>query len=292
MQLVAVLTCDWSAQALYNYGVLLLESLDEADRAREVLQKVREERCCKRCLPPLAAPRASVSGVCVLLRFAASPCCSMPASRPNLWQAVDGDGNFCAGLVCLAKAMMHGQVADYIGCYRMLKRCLDVDPCHVEGLCTFAVFLADVVGERTEALETYDRALQLDPSHFAALIGKAGLLAENCAEDPEADRSQVSRLYAELERRFPESAEARVGLGCFERRVLGAAQHAKLSFERALARDPSNLQALFNLGSMAHDEGDAETALQVGLVWLVSLVSLASLHAVCMPPPLCILGRR
>jgi len=183
---------------------------------------------------------------------------------------------------------MHPDVADYIGCYRILKRCLDVDPCHLDGLCTFAVFLADMAGERDEALRTYDKVLHIDPTNFVALSGKASLLAENCAEDPEADTSQVKKLYTDIVRRYPESAEALIGLGCFERRVLGAMNDAKRSFQRALAQDPSNVQALFNLGSIAHHEGDTKSAQQVSLfsfyaacmrgIWILQCARLLSEH--------------
>ena len=159
---------------------------------------------------------------------------------------------------------MHPDVADYIGCYRMLKRCLDVDPCNVEALCTFAVFLSDYLGERDEALNTYEKVLSLDTDNLIALTGKASLIAESCAGHGRGDVDRVKRMYEEILDLHPESVEALIGSACFEKQVLCSPENAKSLFTRALAQDPSNVQVLFNLGSIAHfDEGDLEGALQV-----------------------------
>ena len=180
---------------------------------------------------------------------------------------LEKEPNFCPALHCMAQALMHPDVADFIGCYRMLKRCMDVDPCHVDALCTYAVFLSDYLCDREEALRTYDNVLNMDPSNLIALTGKASLLAENCDQNfahqgLEVDR--VKRIYEEILHLYPESVEALIGSACFKKRVLSERESAKILFKRALGLDPSNIQALFNLASIAHfDEGDLQGALEV-----------------------------
>lgn len=62
------------------------------------------------------------------------------AAQRLLEKVVKKDPDFCAALHTLAKVMMHKDVADYVGCYRKLKRCLELEPCNLEALCTQAVF--------------------------------------------------------------------------------------------------------------------------------------------------------
>jgi hypothetical protein len=71
----------------------------------------------------------------------------------------------------MAKVLMHPQIRDYIGCYRMLKRSLAADEKDLAVLSTYAAFQAEYLCEPEEALSTYRQVVERDPTNLPALAG-------------------------------------------------------------------------------------------------------------------------
>ena len=110
------------------------------------------------------------------------------------------------------------------------------------------------IGQHTQALEAFDAALTLDPSHRKSLLNSARVLLE--ISRPEDALERVDRALA-LE---PLSAE---GL-----RLKGRAQHelgripeAIDAYERALAVDDRDVWAMNNLGYLYIQQGRSDAAL-------------------------------
>jgi predicted Zn-dependent protease len=110
------------------------------------------------------------------------------------------------------------------------------------------------IGQHTRALEAFDAALTLDPSHRKSLLNSARVLLE--ISRPEDALERVDRALA-IE---PLSAE---GL-----RLKGRAQHelgripeAIDAYERALAVDDRDVWAMNNLGHLYIQQGRSDAAL-------------------------------
>jgi len=162
----------------------------------------------------------------------------------------------------MAKVLMHPQIRDYIGCYRMLKRNLAADENDIATLCTYAAFQAEYLCEPEEALSTYRQVLERDPTNLAALAGKAVLLSYTC-DTPHATH-QVQRLYQHVVSLHPGSAVVRAAYASFEHHIAHAREHAQELYQQALSLDPQSLDALLGTALLFHfHRGDLEEAQQV-----------------------------
>lgn len=103
-----------------------------------------------------------------------------------------------------------------------------------------------------EALRHFERALEVDPSRFAAGFATAKTLLA-LGRDAEA-----RRRAGELRERFPDKAETYLLLGRLYRR--DADPRAAAAFEKALELDPQSLPALRQLAAEKRRAGDLESA--------------------------------
>jgi tetratricopeptide (TPR) repeat protein len=120
----------------------------------------------------------------------------------------------------------------------------------VEVLGDCAVIL-DRLGRSAEAMETYDRALILDPGNVLALLHRGRLFTR---------LGQHAKAAATLEKllaRSPDHADAHESLG-HALVQLGRHRDAIASFERAVALAPDNANAHFNLALALLLLGDFE----------------------------------
>jgi tetratricopeptide (TPR) repeat protein len=120
----------------------------------------------------------------------------------------------------------------------------------VEALGDCAVIL-DRLGRSAEAMETYDRALILDPHNVLALLHRGRLLTK---------LGQFARAAATFEKllaRSPDHAEGHNSLGHLLIQ-LGRHREAVVSFKRAIALEPDNANAHFNLALALLLLGDFE----------------------------------
>jgi thioredoxin-like negative regulator of GroEL len=110
-------------------------------------------------------------------------------------------------------------------------------------------------GEATEkAREAFDRALELDPRHAAALIGLAELSAQ--AGDVDAARAFYDQA-AELDSKDPAAALAAAKL------LRGAGQNADAQerFKAVLTRHPRESEAAVELARILAEQGEFEASL-------------------------------
>lgn len=93
-----------------------------------------------------------------------------------------------------------------------------------------------------EALEAFDRTLQLAPDHLQALNARGGLLAA-------LGRQDEARVALETTReRFPDDPAVLVNLGYLYEQDPAGGQRALECYDAALALDPCNRSALMNRG--------------------------------------------
>jgi Flp pilus assembly protein TadD len=118
----------------------------------------------------------------------------------------------------------------------------------VEVLGDCAVIL-DRLGRSAEAMETYDRALVLDPHSVLVLLHRGRLLSKL------GQHARAAACYEKLLARSPDHAEAHISLGHLLIQ-LGRHRDAVASFARAIALAPDNADAHFNLALALLTLGD------------------------------------
>ena len=110
------------------------------------------------------------------------------------------------------------------------------------------------IGEHTRALEAFDAALRLDPSHRKSLLNSARVLLETSRPQDALDR--IERALA-IE---PLSSEA-LRLKGRAHHELGQFAEAIDAYERALAVDDRDVWAMNNLGYLYIQQGRSDAAL-------------------------------
>ena len=112
---------------------------------------------------------------------------------------------------------------------------------------------AHQAGMPERALQEARAALALRPDDRRTLLSVAQLLARPQGKDDAASRAQAAQLLADFLRREPDAAEVRLA---YARLLLADGQRdaARVEFERTLARDAENLDALYALGVLALDD--------------------------------------
>jgi tetratricopeptide (TPR) repeat protein len=163
-----------------------------------------------------------------------------------------------------APLMLEALARGYMRQYRLGEAlfCLDVwlkkQPDNPQALCLKGQFHLDYERSPDRALESYRRALQLDPEHEEARQGLAILLLQTKSY-PEA-AEQLERLR----RSQPDNLRVQVGLAeC--RMGLGQPDEAQHLVDDVLARQPDNGPALALRGQLALQNGqyaEAETCLR------------------------------
>ncbi len=110
------------------------------------------------------------------------------------------------------------------------------------------------VGDSAQAARAFGRALKADPAFRANLWAVRQVFAERGLWD---NFTRLCEAEAELERRPSEAAQLYVDQGrVFETQLMNPGE-ARASFERALARDPACLPALYGIERLALADRDA-----------------------------------
>lgn len=121
---------------------------------------------------------------------------------------------------------------------------------------TFAMAsLAEMQGDRGEALHLYERAIDLG-AHQERLFRQAVLLAARLQE-----RERAGRLLALAAGRFPEAAWPQMGLGWYADRA-GQGRVARSHFERAAQMAPASPERSWFLAQLLGAEGNIPEATQ------------------------------
>lgn len=97
-------------------------------------------------------------------------------------------------------------------------------------------------GMLREALEAFDRTLQLAPDHLQALNARGGLLAAL------GRRDEAREVLEKTRARFPDDPAVLVNLGYLYEQDVSGGQRALECYDAALALDPCNRSALMNRG--------------------------------------------
>ena len=104
-----------------------------------------------------------------------------------------------------------------------------------------------------EALQDFERALEIDPRSVDAQIGVASVLVATVSSgwstSPEHDQTRAEQLLVEALQRDPNRSVAHHALGIVRRNQVRM-DEAKTEFETAIALDHSNARAIFELGQM------------------------------------------
>jgi Flp pilus assembly protein TadD len=120
----------------------------------------------------------------------------------------------------------------------------------VEILGDCAVIL-DRLGRSADAMETYERALILDPNNVSVLLHRGRLFTKL------EQYAKAATCFEKLLARSPDHAEAHDSLGRLLVQ-LGRHREAVASFTRAIKLEPDNANAHFNLGLTLLTMGDME----------------------------------
>jgi tetratricopeptide (TPR) repeat protein len=113
--------------------------------------------------------------------------------------------------------------------------------------------LLELMGRSVEALDTYSRLLELDPTHRGAL-NNLGTLLSGCGKNTAA-REAYGRAAAS----YPGDPMSQVNYANSLRKN-GDLENAGEHFQLALDADPDNWQAHLGMSSVLADRGDAERA--------------------------------
>ncbi len=104
---------------------------------------------------------------------------------------------------------------------------------------------------RQEALNAFERALEIEPSSIDARIGAATILVSNVgigsSRSPKQDGARAERLLLEAIEQDASSSRAHETLGTL-RRIQNRLDEARIEFETAVALDRNNPHALLGLG--------------------------------------------
>jgi thioredoxin-like negative regulator of GroEL len=155
----------------------------------------------------------------------------------------------------LLEALARGYLRQYrLSEARMcLERWRKSEPDNVEALCLEGQFHLDYERARSAAVDSYRRAVQLDPDHEEARLGLAVALLQSKSYEEAAEQ------LGELRRRQPDNLRVRVGLAeC--RLALGDHEGAERLLAPVLAEHPDYAPGLALRGRMALEAGDDAAA--------------------------------
>ena len=104
------------------------------------------------------------------------------------------------------------------------------------------------LGKRREAVESYRRALSLDPLNLPALQRIDGAMGD------QSDPAEVIALYEAFLKHSPDSAEAHYDLGRLQQRI-GNLSNAVRYYRKAITLQPTCFEFHFNLAAMLFQSG-------------------------------------
>jgi len=117
---------------------------------------------------------------------------------------------------------------------------------------------------RQEALQAFDRALQLDPGSIDGRIGIGAVLTDNLvlsfSNSREQDMARADQLLSDALEHDPNRSMAHFAMGVL-RRVQNRLSESKIELEAAIARDRNNARALQQLGLTLMWLGQPEAAI-------------------------------
>jgi predicted Zn-dependent protease len=147
----------------------------------------------------------------------------------------------------------------YLRQYRLgdARRCLDrwlqSEPDNAQAHSLEGQFHLEYAFARSAAIESYRRALELDPEHDEARVGLAVALLDS------KNYSEAAEHFEQLRRRQPDNLSVQVGLAeC--RDSLGQSAEAAHLMDRVLEEQPHFPPALALRGRLALESGDYEKA--------------------------------
>ncbi|HEY7314100.1 MAG TPA: tetratricopeptide repeat protein [Gemmataceae bacterium] len=168
------------------------------------------------------------------------------------WQYVEED-RFDAPL--LLEALTRGYFQQYrLGQARLcLDRWRQIQPDNPQALYLEGLFLFDYLHARSAAVDSYRRAVELDPDHEEARLGLAVALLHGKSFAPAAEQ------FERLRQCQPDNARVQVGLAeC--RDGLGESAEAVRLVDEILARQPESTAALSLRGQLALKDGQSVEA--------------------------------
>jgi tetratricopeptide (TPR) repeat protein len=117
---------------------------------------------------------------------------------------------------------------------------------------------------RMQALDSFERALSIDPHSVDALVGAALILAANVStgisHDRDHDIARAEHLIESALTLDPNSSDAYQTLG-FIRRLQGRVDESATQLEKSIALNHNNMHAIFLLGQVRLSQGRPEAAL-------------------------------
>ena len=158
------------------------------------------------------------------------------------------DPKFAAGYTALASSYLSAgksEVAEFVA-----RRGLDRGA-EDAGLYNALGLAIERQGRSSEALASYDRGLQLNPSHVPTLINR-GAMAIRAGDCKEGQELMIRALSYS-----PSESNAHVGLGTCQRRG-GDGVKAGKAFAKAVELDPENATARYNLAMIYSEERGRE----------------------------------
>jgi tetratricopeptide (TPR) repeat protein len=159
------------------------------------------------------------------------------------WQYVE-EGRFDVPL--LLEALTRGYLRQYrLGKVRLcLDRWRQLQPDNPQVLYLEGLVLLDYIHDRSAAVDTYRRALELDPDHEEVRLGLAVALLDG------KDFSQAAEHLRRLRQCQPDNTRVQVGLAeCHD--GLGETTEAVRLVDEVLAREPKSATALSLRGQLA-----------------------------------------
>jgi adenylate cyclase len=116
-----------------------------------------------------------------------------------------------------------------------------------------------------QALQLFERALQIDPASTEAKVGIAEILTQNAikgwSKSPEEDQARAEKLVTEVLERNNNHPWAHFTLGEIRRALQHRFAEARIELEKALSLDRNHSGALLQLGYTLNDMGEPEKAL-------------------------------
>ena len=138
----------------------------------------------------------------------------------------------------------------------MFQRAIDADPTNANTLCSYALFLEAVRGDRGQARDMYLRALDADPTNATALSAYANFL-----KNVRCDMNQAEQMYLRALDADPTNTTALHSYANFLKNIRGDMDQAQDMFQRVIDADPTNTIILSSCAQLLFAKSDDAKAI-------------------------------